>query len=512
MQPVRRRPTYKQMAFETAVRNPERYKDILSIISKYEGQILDDKTLLDIVCELYILGIVTSPEIKIDENTQINDIKSLVISVNSTRRADGGYPSGYASRFWTYLRTPCELNMVFARYNKKLIFSNVAKKLISGEYDEQEVFSIQSMKYNRKSPYRNVSNDFNYFVFIVKVLLEHKQISYEQFIVSLFSENGSINEFLDIINTHAFPDINTTIDYVREKYSAKNEDQTISRDYPDVVLRLLRITGFVTIISKGKTFISLNENKKEYILDLLKIPFSYTEEEKLSPELFFKAGEKEDKQFFDIIKIHRNKDILDGEVYKNQLLQIIKQNNLTPQIICEAILELKKEKIEAFKYIPHPLKIEFYISLLLAIQYGEKLSIKPNYKPDSIGMPISHAPGNCGDIEVFNDDVYWLIEVTLIRNKAQQLNNETTSVLRHFQKEVFQKRKFLSFVAPFVHEDTEDFYKYSLVKNQNNKAEIFLKPYSFEEFIKTTLNKNNMLDMKAYSDEVIEDFKRQFDQ
>lgn len=30
---IKRKPTYKQMAFETAVRNPERYIDILKAVS-----------------------------------------------------------------------------------------------------------------------------------------------------------------------------------------------------------------------------------------------------------------------------------------------------------------------------------------------------------------------------------------------------------------------------------------------------------------------------------------------
>ena len=31
--------------------------------------------------------------------------------------------------------------------------------------------------------------------------------------------------------------------------------------------------------------------------------------------------------------------------------------------------------------------------------------IVPNYKTDSLGMPISHAPGNNGDIYVYSDNI-----------------------------------------------------------------------------------------------------------
>jgi hypothetical protein len=44
---------YKQMAFDTSVRNPERFIEILSVIVKFEGVILNDENLLTIVSTLY---------------------------------------------------------------------------------------------------------------------------------------------------------------------------------------------------------------------------------------------------------------------------------------------------------------------------------------------------------------------------------------------------------------------------------------------------------------------------
>ncbi len=163
---TKRKPEFKQMAFETAVRNPDRYLEIFKALKGFDGVLLNDKNLLKIVSHLYLNNIVKSDKIQIDEKTTFDDIKDEVISVNSTRNSDGGFPKGYQSRFWTYMRTPSELGFVYARYNEIFRFSEIAKMLINGEIDEQEAFSIQSMKYNRKNPYRNVSNDFNFFKFI----------------------------------------------------------------------------------------------------------------------------------------------------------------------------------------------------------------------------------------------------------------------------------------------------------------------------------------------------------
>ena len=49
---IKRQATYKQMAFETAVRNPERYKGILTAISPYINKVLNDETLLQVVSSM----------------------------------------------------------------------------------------------------------------------------------------------------------------------------------------------------------------------------------------------------------------------------------------------------------------------------------------------------------------------------------------------------------------------------------------------------------------------------
>ena len=140
------------------------------------------------------------------------------------------------------------------------------------------------------------------------------------------------------------------------------------------------------------------------------------------------------------------------------------------------------------------------------MKYGKEYAIRPNYKADSLGMPISHAPGNIGDIEVYSDKIYWLIEVTLIRSKAQQMNNETTSVIRHLTtSKDFEKHspKYLSFVAPLIHSDTDMFYQFSVFKMKKDGHLAFIKPYSVEEFVDITNQKANFDDMAGYTEEAL---------
>lgn len=404
------------------------------------------------------------------------------------------------------------MGFVLAQYGEPLEFSEVAIKLIHNEIDEQEAFSIQAMKYNRRSPYRNVSNDFNYFKFILEVLKQRERISYEQFIVSTFSNDGNVKEFLKVIDKNTFGGPAEVEGFLRAEYGTNLKAQTILRDYPDVVLRVLIITGFVSIQFRGKVFIYRNVANDDYINDLLSIDIDLNEEEKEHPLMHFSKLETYNDLLLDVVYKH-NEEVIekDGFEYVQKVSEIIKLYELDEEKIVESINNIGSTKniIPAFKYISEPLKLEFYLSLILALKYGNRFAIRPNYKADYIGLPISHAPGNTGDIEVYSKRLYWLIEVTLIRNKTQQLNSETTSVIRHFledNKINDYAYKYLSFVAPFIHQDTKEFYDYSIVRHKIKNQRFNLKSYSISEFISITLENDNFRDMENYTEQVIEDF------
>ncbi len=86
--------------------------------------------------------------------------------------------------------------------------------------------------------------------------------------------------------------------------------------------------------------------------------------------------------------------------------------------------------------------------------FGDTFEYKPNYICDEAGIPYSHAPGNIGDIEIYDKDRYWLIEATLIRSKHQQVNNETVNLFRHIDTSR-KGNKYLTLVAPYIHDDTK---------------------------------------------------------
>ncbi len=491
---------YKQLSFDTAIRNPERLRDFLEIFYKFENRVLDNECLLEIVCTLYILGVVTSPNVNINENTKIDDIKSAVIDVNKNRNAEGGFPRGVPTRFYNYTKTLSEFGLMYAQYNEPLKFAKTVQLWLNKELDAQSVFAIHVMMYNRYSPHRRVANDFNYFKFLAEVLKnkdDHK-ISYNEFTISLFHEDGNLQNYLDIIQKNQFENDNELYEWLCSYYGNTNKIGTVLNDYPDVVLRMLRITGFFDVIYRDTLYIKLNMIREELLNHLIEVPFEFTAEAKDNALLFFTEINNTIPTYLSII-MKLEKDEIQGTEYSNKLGKIIDTHRLTQEKVTQLLQNPKSESPKEFKYISDPLKLEFYISLLVYLKYGNELAIKPNYKIDSEGMPISHAPAYKGDIEVTSINKYWLIEVTLIRNKSQQLNNETTSVIRHFKDDKMQyNEKYLSFIAPVIHEDTKHFYQVSLIMLGKNEHSIYGATYSINNFIDTITTKDIFDDMKDY--------------
>ena len=94
-----------------------------------------------------------------------------------------------------------------------------------------------------------------------------------------------------------------------------------------------------------------------------------------------------------------------------------------------------------------------------------------------------------------------MLEVTLIRNKTQQLNNETTNLFRHISDQEWDE-KYMSLVAPYIHEDTYKLFNALIIDyiREQKKNNFNAKCYKTDEFIKECLSKNIFKDMKKYTD------------
>lgn len=488
---------YKQMALEVAVRNPERYEGFLKTFAKFEGVLLNDEGILDIYSQLYIDEVVTTD--KLSNVTLTNTFIREWIRDNCTHNNEWGFPTGYQAAFTRYLKTLSEFGFIYAQYGQKLCLSPIAKALVSGRITLSEAFAVQSMRFWRKSPYRRVLNDFNFFVFIVDALIELKRrghkLSINQFNVSLFSDDGNIDSFLKLIAENkigndlekAYSLVKSKYDNIDSEHAKVSKIESAFRDYGNTVFRVLQLTGFVSIDYRGVLLLSPNDNRMDFYAALKSLNFSITETAKEDNLEYFELLGSYDTKIEDVILAHREKENYSTEGYNQKIPNIIQSYGLTKESIEQALLKVSsgdKKGKDPFWFIQDPVKFEFLLTLFVYKNLGDAYVYKPNFICDEIGIPYSHAPGNIGDIEIFSKEKYWLIEATLIRSKIQQINNETINLFRHINK-THTGNKYLTLIAPYIHNDTKLIFKVAsiITRLESNKANLFSETQNINEFV-----------------------------
>lgn len=493
------------MSLEVAVRNPERYLDLIRILNRYDGDILNDKTILDIFADFYIEGALSDRDLDVSD-WSTEEVKKF-IKERKKHNNEWGFPTGYQAAFVRYLRTLSEFGFIYSQYNQTLKISEIGKSLCDGEITLSDAFAIQSVRFWRKSPYKRVLNDFNFFTFIYKVLIKlnekGRKLSYTQFMVSLFSDDGNVEDFINIISNNAFgTDFDKAHKYVVKNYGDSNplhdkvNKQTTSfNDYGNTVFRFLQLTGFITVDFSGIPLLSINTNRLDFLKDLMSMNFQISEEAKEEEYKYFSEIGTFGSEIKKILKKYEEKEDYSTVDYNEKIKNIVENYKLSKDELTSYLLDVCADKSDnrAFWFIQAPIKFEFLLTLFVYVCYGNEFIYKPNYKCDDVGIPYSHAPGNIGDIEIFNKNTYWLLEATLIRNRTQQQNNETINLIRHIDRSS-NRTKYLELVAPIIHEDTSTMLQTaSLVYLANNSGErLYTNAVNIHEFIKDTLEKKNL--------------------
>ena len=504
--PKHRPRLYKQMALEVAVRNPERYQDFLTTFSKFEGQILNNDGILDIYVQLYLDGVVVSSNLSEEQQSNPIFLRNYIMD-NNSHNNEWGFPTGYQAAFTRYLKTLSEFGFIYSQYNERLQLSPVAKAVVSKKITLSEAFALQSMRFWRKSPYRRVLNDFNYFSFVLSAITKlnalGRKMSQNQFLLSLFSDDGDIDSYIETINSNNFGnDEDLTYLYVLQHYSevdalhAKVAKKSSSfNDYGNTVFRVLQLTGFITVEHSGVMLLSINKNRQEFLSKLKRFNFTISEEAKEDEKLYFEELGYFSMEMEHLIVAYREKEDLSTADYNKKIPAILESYALNKKILADYLIEVAQGKKDnrAFWFIQAPIKFELLITLFLYSCYGNEFAYKPNFKCDDVGIPYSHAPGNIGDIEIYNSFTHWLVEVTLIRSKNQQLNNETINLFRHLVEDT-SRTQYMNLVAPYIHEDTDLMIKVGMVITlaENKKLSLFCKANDINSFVDGGLTNSNL--------------------
>lgn len=514
---------FKQMALEVAVRNPERYEGILNTFAKYEGIVLNDDGILKIYSQLYLDNVVTT-----DKHANVNLTENYLhqwIKENCSHNNEWGFPTGYQAAFTRYLKTLSEFGFIYAQYNQELRLSPIAKALVNKKITLSEAFAVQCMRFWRKSPYRRVLNDFNFFEFIIDALIELKKrghrMSINQFNVGLFSDNGNVDDFLNLIkdnkigndSDNAYSLVKSKYDSVDALHSKVAKLNSAFRDYGNTVFRVLQLTGFISVDYNGVLMLSPNKNRMDFYKALKAEKFSITESAKEDEVEYFELLGSFDNKLESIVEAYREKKNYSTEDYNKKISGIIASYGLTQELIEQSLIKVSSgdnKGKDPFWFIQAPVKFEFLLTLYVYTFFGETMIYKPNYICDEAGIPYSHAPGNIGDIEIFNNEKYWLIEATLIRSKTQQINNETVNLFRHIDEKHYGN-KYITLVAPYIHDDTKLIFNVASVITMVQAKMFTLSSIAqgTSEFIKNLKTDNYFSILKENNRNFILDLKEQ---
>ena len=488
------RAKYKPLLFTTTLRNPERMKDFIKIISAYDGQMLTneviDKIVFDLVSNklyspMYISRI---PRLKIQManlDVPFSREDTLEIIRNSPQEhKEAGFERGWPSRFDTWYKFFKELGLVYYKMNERIRISEAGNKLVmanQGGYEhlETQVFLNSFVKYQRVNPYLKVLNNNKPLILLLKVIKELRSRIGEQF-------NGiSIDEIPLFIcwKDDNYVELADKIQVIREAWgfnpskeiiydickdildlTVEDEKQykisNITKEMPDEFIRKMRLTGIITIRGMGR-FVDINSleaEKVEYILEHYSTIYTFDDEAS-----YFTYMSSIDYEL-----VSDDRVILPSNEEKYRLfMQWV--NHFELDVLKEELIVLSNSRAQSrndiVKFINEPLRLEFLTALALQKKFTD-IVVNPNYSIDDEGLPTSFAAGGTPDIVCKDRNGNVLFEVTMIVG-AQQCIREMNAITRHLQETIINEPDSFSVIlAPRIHEDTIQYAQF--VKFQRN--------------------------------------------
>jgi len=517
---ARRESTYKPLLFTTTVRNPERMKRLLNILSKFDKRTLTSQLAEEIIAELIKYGVYRPMKIsnavkekwssskkgEFSEVLLTNKEVQEILKNNPQRHKEAGFDKGWASRFATYFDFAKELGFVYYWTDEKIEFSEIGLRLansIQVDVDkdsilvsephpefEQQAFLQALAKYQRNSPFIRVLNDNVPLILLLQTITKLNNdkafngagITKLEIPLILYWKNNDAESLYQRIKKlrkeHGFDPSWETIteicrDEIMEGKDVERDNKSIMVDYPDEFIRKMRLTGLISLRGAGR-FIDINKNEIKKVVYVLE---NYSEYPTFDTEKdYFDYMAETDVNLITMdslaLSVDENDELLlkwvdyySWEVIKSELTGLSKKSN---------------SKDELLKLLSHPTRLEFLTSLAIKSKHRD-LKIIPNYPTDDEGIPTSTAggQGNQGDIECFENENGILVEVTMSGGRTQTMM-EVWPISRHlteFSKKVKQN-SMCHFIAPSIYVDSKKQIKY--VKDTED---LNIKPRTIEEFI-----------------------------
>lgn len=238
------------------------------------------------------------------------------------------------------------------------------------------------------------------------------------------------------------------------------------------------------------------QNIDSYISFLENIKLPWLEDEKIKKAIIKQKAEilSFDLNKFSDKNLDETEYVLDQIFYSKVLKNAIQKYKIEDLIKELEILSQKLDAKSKFADLSEPLRLEYILALIFGLKFGID-GLKSNLIYNEKGYPISFASAGNVDLRYKN----FLIEATMIKNRNQQLNAETTSIARHM-KESKSKNENIDFktmlIAPLIHWDVALFFKFC-----TKEFSSLLIPLSINKFIEIINKSKNLCEFKINFDD-----------
>lgn len=512
---------YKIFSINTTVRNPKRNMEFLRYFIPYEGKDFDDNLSYQYFFDLVINGIYRLSDIPEYVKKKLADGEKLTIAEAKEAIRNNPQATGLHGRVMTQLRSMKDQGFLRFQTVKhgiyKIYITPLGQELLDEKIDATLIYTKAMIGMHAHSPIRvkllNETRPFLNMIFVTdEVKKQWESLGYEAkgllrhefaaFVLSM-KDCDYKKAAKDIISYRKKFKYELNMPYITQ-YLIDNDilplaEESIKTDYPDEVFRKFEMTGL--IIKRGSfgytyyDFSAYNIEKIESILAVYKdyksetfsselayydylskidIPWQKNDivrkkivesKEKLlaqngftmSKDLSLDEKEKSLDRFFYNMNLQKAADKYDIKLLNKELL-----------ILAGAVREKSK-----FDEISEPLRLEYLLALLIGKKYGTA-GLVSNIIYNEEGEPLHFAPSGKCDIIYHHTDGSFIFEPTMQRGKNQILNNETANVARHVKEQTQETgiKYRAMMIAPYVHPDVADFFRYKISQLKVNIAPI----------------------------------------
>lgn len=539
---------FKVYSINTTIRNPKRNADFLKLFKKYDKLVMDNINTYKYFFDLVQNGIYTFTNIpisvkeKLESGIELSD-DEVIDAIEKNPQA-----TGLHGRVMTQLRALKDQGFLrfekAARGQNKITITKLGHEIIDNEIDGTITYTKAMIGLHAKNPARrsmlNESVPFLNTLFVInEVNKEWRNMGHEPKGILRHEFGAFVLSMKDCDYKRAANDI---IEYrKRNRYKINEKDiinhlnkndilelkmNSVIADYPDDVFRKFEMTGLLVARGQfGYRYIDFSKYNMEKVKIILEDYKNYS----------FKHFTTEDDYYFYLenIKIPWEKDeLIRRKVIESKCdvlglkfdekLDLTSQEQMLDQMfyrkaldnaIKDIELELIKQELKIlagtsdaetkFGDLGEPLRLEYLLALLLGKIYGTSKLVSNIIYAEN-GKPLHYAPAGKSDIILYDEKGSYILEPTMQKGRNQQLNNETTNIVRHV--EIEKEKIGLDFrvlmIAPVIHIDVTRFFKYMVVSED---AKII--PASIERSTQLFIDNSQIESLNRDFDNLVEHMK-----